>query len=118
MIRGSAVPGPAWPAETNCLTLQNPVIWMDHMSNDLKLELKQLIVDTLNLEDVDPLEIGDDEPIFGSSLDLDSIDGLELVLQLEKSYGIKIGSSEASKSALHSINVLAEFIEKERTPPS
>ncbi len=83
------------------------------MSNDLKSELKQLIVKTLNLEDVDPAEIQDDEPLFGSGLELDSIDGLELVLQLEKSYGIKIGSSEESKDALQSINVLAEFIEKE-----
>ena len=85
------------------------------MSDDLKRELKELIVETLNLEDVDPGEIKDDEPIFGSSLDLDSIDGLELVLQLEKTYGIKIGSSEASKNALQSIDVLAEFIEKERS---
>lgn len=88
------------------------------MSDDLKLELKQLIVDTLDLKDVDPSDIKDDEPIFGSSLDLDSIDGLELVLQLEKTYGIKIGSSEASRNALQSINVLAEFIEKERQTPS
>lgn len=91
---------------------------MNPMSDDLKLELKQLIVDTLDLKDVDPSDIKDDEPIFGSSLDLDSIDGLELVLQLEKTYGIKIGSSEASRNALQSINVLAEFIEKERQTPS
>lgn len=88
------------------------------MSEDLKLELKELIVETLNLEEVDPSDIKDDEPIFGSSLDLDSIDGLELVLQLEKTYGIKIGSSEASRSALQSINVLADFIERERSSTS
>lgn len=84
------------------------------MSDDLKRELKALIVETLNLEDVDPGDIKDDEPIFGSCLDLDSIDGLELVLQLEKTYGVKIGSSEASRNALKSINVLADFIQKER----
>lgn len=83
------------------------------MSNDLKSELKQLIVETLNLEDVKPEEISDDEPLFGSGLELDSIDGLELVLQLEKSYGIKIGSSEASRDALQSVNVLADYIIKE-----
>jgi acyl carrier protein len=87
---------------------------MDIMAEDLKLELKKLIVETLNLEDVDPLDIQDDEPIFGSSLDLDSIDGLELVLQLEKTYGIKIGSSEESRNALQSINVLADFISQQR----
>lgn len=87
---------------------------MQSMSETLKSELKQLIVETLNLEDVRPEEIADDEPIFGSGLDLDSIDGLELVLQLEKTYGIKIGSSEESRTALQSINVLAQFIEDKR----
>ena len=86
------------------------------MSNDLKSELKQLIVETLNLEDVSPDEISDDEPLFGSGLELDSIDGLELVLQLEKTYGIKIGSSEASRDALQSVNVLAEYITNETKP--
>lgn len=91
---------------------------MGTMAEDLKLELKRLIVDTLNLEDFDPMEIKDEEPIFGSSLDLDSIDGLELVLQLEKTYGIKIGSSEESRNALQSVNVLAEFITRHRQPQS
>ena len=84
------------------------------MANDLKSELKQLIVETLNLEDVDPADIADDEPLFGSGLELDSIDGLELVLQLEKTYGIKIGSSEESRQALQNINVLADFIAREK----
>lgn len=83
------------------------------MSNDFKSELKKLIVETLNLEDVSPEEISDEEPLFGSGLELDSIDGLELVLQLEKTYGIKIGSSEESREALQSVNVLADFIAKE-----
>lgn len=83
------------------------------MPDDLKAELKRLIVETLNLEDVRPEDIDDDAPLFGSGLDLDSIDGLELVLQLEKTYGIKIGSSEASREALKSVNILAEYIQKE-----
>jgi acyl carrier protein len=86
---------------------------MKSMSNDLNLELKNLIVSTLNLEDVNPGDIGDDDPLFGTGLELDSIDGLELVLKLEKTYGIKIGSSEASREALQSVNVLAEFIRKQ-----
>ena len=85
------------------------------MPDDLKQDLKELIIETLNLEDVKPEDMGDDEPIFGNKLDLDSIDGLELVLQLEKSYGIKIGSSEASRSALKSINVLADYIESQKS---
>ena len=87
---------------------------MTRMADDLKFDLKKLIVETLNLEDISPEDIKDDEPIFGSDLDLDSIDGLELVLQLEKTYGVKIGSSEASRNALQSVNVLAEFIKSEK----
>jgi acyl carrier protein len=83
------------------------------MSSDLKLEIKQLIINTLKLEDLSTNDIDDDEPLFGDGLELDSLDGLELVLQLEKKYGIKIGSSEASREALKSVNVLAEFIQKE-----
>ena len=83
------------------------------MSDDLNQELKKFIVEVLNLEDVNLDDIGDDDPLFGSGLELDSIDGLELVLQLEKIYGVKIGSSEESRDALKSINVLADFIRKE-----
>lgn len=85
------------------------------MAVDLKLELKELMIKTLDLRDVQPEDIGNDEPLFGSVLELDSLDGLELVLQLEKTYAIKIGSSEASKEALQSVNVLAEFIKGELT---
>lgn len=75
-----------------------------------------MVVEVLNLEDISPDEIEDDAALFGSGLDLDSIDGLELVLQLEKTYGIKIGSSEESRRALQSIRILAEYIEQNRSP--
>lgn len=77
-------------------------------------ELKRTIVETLGLDDLDPAAIGDDEPLFGAGLDLDSIDALELVVTLEKRYGIKIGSSEESKAALASVNALADLIEAKR----
>lgn len=82
------------------------------MSEDLKLKLKHLIVETLNLEDTEPTDIPDDEPLFGSGLDLDSIDALELVLRLEKEYGIKIESSEESRQALRSVSTLAAYIQE------
>jgi acyl carrier protein len=69
-----------------------------------------MIVETLNLDDVNPDDIDDNEALFGSKLDLDSIDALELVVGLEKKYQIKIGSSEESKVALKSVNTLADLI--------
>jgi acyl carrier protein len=80
------------------------------MPDPLKTRLKHLIVTTLKLEDVTPAELADDEPLIGSGLNLDSIDALELVVTLEKEFGIKIGSSEESRQALASISHLAEFI--------
>lgn len=82
------------------------------MSDSLKTELKSLIVETLHLNDVDPASISNDEPLFGTGLGLDSIDALELVLSLEKKYGVKITSSEQSRRALASVNTLADFIER------
>jgi len=76
----------------------------------LLTDLKVMIVETLDLSDLDPRDIQDDEPLFASGLDLDSIDALELVVSLEKRYQIKIGSSEESKSGLKSVSTLADLI--------
>lgn len=86
------------------------------MPDPLKTKLKQLIVTTLKLEDVKPEDLADDEPLIGSGLNLDSIDALELVVTLEKEYGIKIKSSEESRVALSSISHLAEFIRSRADP--
>lgn len=76
----------------------------------LLARLKHLIVSTLKLEDVDPEKIPDHEPLIGGGLNLDSIDALELVVSLEKEFGIKIASSEESRTALASVASLAEYI--------
>jgi len=86
------------------------------MSDPLKLHLKELIVRTLKLEDLKPADLSDDEPLIGSGLNLDSIDALELVVAIEKEFGIKITSSEESRSALASIAGLAEFIRARAAP--
>lgn len=85
------------------------------MSETLKTDLKRLIVETLNLHDVEPTAIKDDEPLFESGLGLDSIDALELVLSLEKRYGVKISSSEESRSALANVDTLAAFISERQS---
>ena len=87
------------------------------MADPFTLHLKTLIVDTLHLEDIKPEDIKDDEALIGSGLALDSIDALELVVRLEKEFGIKITSSEESRKALASIASLAAFV-RERADPA
>ncbi|WP_309387033.1 phosphopantetheine-binding protein [Cerasicoccus frondis] len=77
----------------------------------LKDQLKNLIIDALQLEDVEPADLADDEPLMDSGLGLDSIDALELVVRIEKEFKIKIKNSEEAREALGSINTLANFIE-------
>lgn len=87
------------------------------MPDKLITRLKHLIVETLKLEDITPDEIPDDEPLIGAGLNLDSIDALELVVRLEKEFGIKITNSEESRTALASVTKLADFI-RQRADPS
>ena len=77
----------------------------------LKNELKQLIIDTLRLEDIKAEEISDQAPLFGNEgLGLDSVDALEIVVALEKKYGVIIADEEVGREALASIEVLADYI--------
>ncbi|MBP3788186.1 MAG: acyl carrier protein [Prevotella sp.] len=82
---------------------------------ELKLELKNRIIEVLNLEDVQPEDIDNDAPLFGEGLGLDSIDALELIVMMEKNYGIKIKDPAAGKDIFKSINSMAEFVSKNRT---
>jgi acyl carrier protein len=87
------------------------------MPDPLIARLKQLIVDTLRLEDIAPADIPDNEPLIGGGLSLDSIDALELVVRLEKEFGIKIASSEEARRALGSVAALAAYV-RERGDPA
>ncbi|MBP5419463.1 MAG: acyl carrier protein [Bacteroidales bacterium] len=80
----------------------------------LKEQLKQQIIDALSLEDITPADIENDAPLFGEGLGLDSIDALEIILILERNYGIKVEKPADAKPAFKSINTLAEFIAKNR----
>ena len=84
------------------------------MLQDIRYELKKQIIEELNIEDIKPEDIQDDAPLFGDGLGLDSIDALELVVLLEKYYGIKIVEEEVGKRVLASINTMAEFILEEK----
>ncbi len=79
-------------------------------------ELKAKIIESLNLQDVTPEQIDNDAPLFGAGgLGLDSIDALELVVMLEKHYGIVIKDIEEGRPAFRSVRTLAEFIEAKRS---
>ena len=82
---------------------------------DLVLELKKDIIESLNLEDVKPEDIDADEPLFGSGLGLDSIDALELIVLMERKYGIKLKDPNKGKEVFKSVNVMAQFITDNRT---
>ena len=81
---------------------------------ELKENLKAAIIEALNLEDVSTTDIDDDEPLFGDGLGLDSIDALELIVLLEKNYGLKIENPEDGREVFQSINTIAAFIEKNK----
>lgn len=77
-------------------------------------ELKELIIKSLKLEDVKPDEIDPDAPLFGTGLGLDSIDALELLVAVEKKYGVRIPDEDVGKEAFASVNALAAYIMKNK----
>jgi acyl carrier protein len=77
-------------------------------------QLKQQIIDALNLEEITPDDIDPSDPLFGAGLGLDSIDALELVVMLERHYGIQIEDIEVGRKALASVNELARFIQENK----
>ena len=85
------------------------------MANEqLKLELKQHIIKYLNLLEVSPDDIADDVPLFGDGLGLDSIDSLELIVLLEREYGIKIQDPKEGRKILFDVNTIVEYIIQHR----
>ena len=82
---------------------------------ELILKLKKEIIEVLNLEDIKPEDIDDNAPLFGEGLSLDSIDALELIVLMEKNYGIKIKDPNEGKEIFKSVTVMADYIAKNRT---
>ena len=78
--------------------------------DELIAELKEKIISTLALLDVRPEDINEDEPLVGGSIGIDSIDILELVLMLEKDYGVKVETREAGVQAFATLRALAGFV--------
>lgn len=82
---------------------------------ELILELKQRIIEALNLEEMTPEDIDTNAPLFGEDgLGLDSIDALELIVLMEKRYGIKLASPAEGKSIFKSVRTIAEYVNENR----
>ena len=83
--------------------------------DDLKQQIKEVIVSSWQLEDVKPEDIVDAEPLFGAGLGLDSIDALELGVALKKKFGVKLSAESAdNKKHFASVDALAEYIAAEK----
>lgn len=81
---------------------------------ELILELKQELIEALNLEDITTEDIDSQAPLFGDGLGLDSIDALEIIIILDKKYGIKIDKPAQAKDIFFSIETLAKFVSENR----
>ena len=83
--------------------------------DELILKLKKEIIEVLNLEDIKPEDIDENASLFGEGLGLDSIDALELIVLMEKNYGIKLQNANEGKEIFKSVRVMAEYIQQHRT---
>lgn len=83
--------------------------------NNLILKLKTEIIEQLNLQDLTPNDIDENASLFVDGLGLDSIDALELIVLLQKNYGIKLQSAEEGKQVFHSVKSMAEYITAHQT---
>ena len=92
-------------------------LFMTTSLDDLKAEIKQAIVRSLRLP-ITPEEIGDDTSLFDEGLGLDSIDVLELVLEIERSFGVSIGDEQTGMKVLRSVDTIADYITNERAKSS
>lgn len=80
--------------------------------NELKLQIKQMIVDTLNLKEVNPAEIIDNQPLFSGEniITLDSIDGIELIMAIQRKFSVRLDDQNLARNILNTVDSMAEFI--------
>lgn len=82
--------------------------------SELIKELKERIITQLNLEDITVEDLQDDTPLFGEGLGLDSIDALELIVMLDKNYGIKLADPKEGRKVFETVRTMADFIDANR----
>lgn len=103
------------PASTNQLSNRITEQLKNKKMDELIYTLKQQIIEALNLEDMKPEDIDENASLFGEGLGLDSIDALELIVLMEKNYGIKLQDPSQGKEIFKSVAVMADYIQKNRT---
>jgi acyl carrier protein len=83
---------------------------------ELKLEIKKLIIETLNIPDVKPEEVDDEAPLFGGNnkLTLDSVDAIEIIMAVQRQYNVRINDQNLARTIVSSIKDIADFIIKEK----
>jgi acyl carrier protein len=89
---------------------------MNEIQQDqLKHDIKQLIIDTLNIQDVKPEDVPNDAPLFGDNnpMGLDSIDGIEIIMAVQRKYTVRMDDQNVARFILESINTIADFVTKE-----
>jgi acyl carrier protein len=83
-------------------------------NEELKSEIKQLLIKELDIRDRSEADIVDDEPLFGEGLGLDSLDALQLAMAIEERFGVKVPEGDAARSIFASVTALAEHVAKSR----
>jgi acyl carrier protein len=84
--------------------------------DNLKEKLKEQIIERLNLKNLKPTDIGDDQPLFVEGIGLDSIDALELIVLLQQEYNIKLSNAEDGPRVFHTIRTMADYITANSQP--
>jgi acyl carrier protein len=87
------------------------------MSEELILKVKRMIVDSLRIEGMEPGEIDTDAPLFGEGLGLDSIDALQLVVALEKTFGVVVPDAATGTEVFRSVRAMAEYVKEKASSP-